>query len=323
MVLRAALSAVGVSPQRGRWAVIAVLLAAGGCVSLAPYERLIADVPPERFLSVEGRKVYFEDVGSGPSVLLVHGFGGSSYAWRDVARELADEFRVISVDLAGFGFTQRPRRKQEYSRFAQGELLVSVLDALGLDKVHLVGHSYGGSVSVALAVRRPERVQSLVLVDSAAPDYPQARRTPWAAFRPLTAFFVRAVSLRRGRVESGLRRSVARDSIVTTDLIDEYWRRVRVEDSPRAFWALTAPLDDPQGSVSVAQLRVPTLVVWGEQDALIPAAGARQTTTQRIRDSRFVLLADVGHAPMEDAPLELAAALRRFFTGGLAAFDPR
>jgi pimeloyl-ACP methyl ester carboxylesterase len=294
---------------------------ASACVSLVPYERLIADVPRERFLSIDGRQVYFEDQGSGPVVLLVHGFGGSSYAWREVAKDLAADFRVLRVDLAGFGFTERPRRKEDYSRFAQGELILGVLDALGIDRVNLVGHSYGGSVSIALAVRRPERLASLVLVDSAAPDYPQIRRTAAAACRPLTELFVRASSLRRARVEKGLLRSAADDSIVTEELIDEYWRRVRIKESPRAFWALTAPFEDPQGRVSLADLRIPTLVVWGEADALIPAAGARETSTNQIPESRFVLLPDAGHAPMEDAPRELAAVLRRFFARGLAAFD--
>ncbi|MCZ6727017.1 MAG: alpha/beta fold hydrolase [Acidobacteria bacterium] len=211
------------------------LLLAGGCVSLVPYERLIAEVPPERLLSIDGVRVYVEDRGVGEPVLLVHGFGGSSYSWRDVVQELATDFRVVAVDLAGFGLTERPRRKRDYSRFAQGERLIGVLDALGIERTHLVGHSYGGSVSVALAVRRPERFLSLTLVNSAAPDYPQLRRSRWSALRPLTQLFVRVRSLRRANVEEGLRRSAADDSIVTDELVDEYWRRLTVEGSPRAF----------------------------------------------------------------------------------------
>lgn len=302
-------------------ALLAIACLAGGCVELVAYERLIAEVPPERFLAIDGRKVYYEDQGEGPAVLLVHGFGASSYAWREVAADLAAEYRVLAIDLAGFGLTERPNRKADYSRFAQGELILAVLDALGIDKVHLVGHSYGGSISVALAVRRAERVASLSLVDAAAPEYPQVRRSPLAAFRPLTYLFVRALSLRRSRVEHGLLRSTADDSIVTDALIDEYWRRLTVEGSPRAFWGLTAPYEDPQGLVTAADLRVPTLVVWGEEDALIPAAGARQATRIQMPGSRFVVLPGAGHAPMEDAPHELAAVLRRFFAGGLSALD--
>jgi len=296
------------------------LLLAGGCVSLVPYEQLIAGVPPERLLSLDGIRVYVEDRGAGEAVLLVHGFGGSSYSWREVARELATDFRVVTVDLAGFGLTERPRRKRDYSRFAQGERLIGALDALGIERAHLVGHSYGGSISVALAVRRPERFLSLTLVNSAAPDYPRLRRSPGAALRPLTHLFVRVRSLRRANIEAGLRRSAADGSIVTDELVDQYWRRLAVEGSPRAFWGLTTPLTDPQGSVSTSDLRLPTLLIWGEEDVLIPAAGARRSSTQ-IPASRFVLLPAAGHAPMEDKPRELALLMRRFFSAGLAVFD--
>lgn len=304
-----------------RWpALLAATLLLGGCVSLVPYELAIADIPPERLISINGSRVYVEDQGAGPTVLLVHGFGGSSYSWRAVAGELASEFRVVAVDLAGFGLTERPRRKTDYSRHAQGELLLAVLDALDVERVHLVGHSYGGSVSVALALRRPERIASLTLVNSAAPEYPRLRRSPFAALRPLTYLFVRTRSLRRANVESALRRTTTDDSTVTEELIEEYWRRLAVEGSPRAFWGLTTPLADPQGRVSAAHLAVPTLLVWGEDDALIPAAGARRTSAS-IPLSRFVLLPEAGHAPMEDKPRQLAAVMKRFFSSGLTVFD--
>jgi len=303
-----------------RWSLLPLLLLAAGCVSLVPYEQLIAGVPPEQLISVAGRKVYVEDRGAGPPVLLVHGFGASSYSWREVIRELEDDFRIVAVDLAGFGLSERPTDKNDYTRFAQGELLLGVLDALGIDRVHLVGHSYGGSVSVALAVRHRERIESLTMVDSAAPEYPRLRRSPVAGLRPLTYLFVRTRSLRRSNVEASLRRSAADDSIVDAKLVDEYWRRLAVEGSPRAFWGLTTPLRDPQGTVSLAELEVPTLLVWGGQDVLIPPSGAREAGSSIAR-SHFVLMPEAGHAPMEDRPRELAAILRKFFALGLTAFD--
>jgi pimeloyl-ACP methyl ester carboxylesterase len=291
-----------------------------GCVSVTPYEDLVATLPADRLLDVDGRRVYVEDRGQGEPVVLVHGFGASSYCWRYVADDLAKDFRVVTLDLAGFGFTERPRRKADYTRYAQGELVLGVARELGLERFHLVGHSYGAAVSVALAVRAPQRILSLTLVDAAAPDYPLDRRSVAASFQPLTTLFVRLKSLRRGNVERSLEGTVADPATVTAEMVDEYRRRLTVEGAARGFWGLTAPVADPQGRVSLADLDVATLVVWGARDLLIPVAEARRATAV-MAQYRFVVIADAGHAVMEDRPAEFASLLRRFLRGGLAAFD--
>jgi pimeloyl-ACP methyl ester carboxylesterase len=235
-----------------------------------------------------------------------------------VASDLARDFRVVTLDLAGFGYSERPAAKEDYTRFAQGELVLSVARALDLGPFHLVGHSYGGSVSVALAVREPTAVRSLTLVDTADPQYPQERRSVAAVFRPLTTLFVRTKSLRRANVETSLRDNVADPSLVSEAMVDEYWRRITVEGTARAFWGLTVPVADPQGPVELGDLRLPTLVVWGAEDPLIPVAGAREAAAS-IPEHRFVVIEDAGHTPMEERPGELSELLRRFFAGGLAA----
>ena len=299
---------------------LALLALVAGCVSLTPYETLIADVPAERVLTLDERRVYAEDQGRGVPVVLIHGFGASSYAWRHVSAELARDYRVVAIDLAGFGFTQRPSTKASYSGFAQGELVLAVMDRLGIERAHLVGHSYGGSVSVALAARRPERFISLALVNSAAPNYPQARRSALAGFLPLTSFVARSHSLRRSNVEARLKRSTADDSVITEEVLDEYWRRLKVEGAPRAFWGLTAPLEDPHQAVEFEDIALPTLVVWGVQDELIDVDFGRRAAA-RIPTSRFVPIEGAGHLPMEERPERLTQLLRAFLESGLSAFD--
>ena len=301
-------------------ALLSLLALVAGCVSLTPYEELIAGQPAERLLALAGSRVYVEDHGRGEAVLLVHGLGASSYAWRTVSAELARDFRVVALDLAGFGLTERPRSKKSYSGSAQGELVLAVMDRLGIARAHLVGHSYGGSVSMALAVRSPERVRSLTLVNSSGPDYPQARRSAAAALLPVTSLYVRTRSLRRANVEKKLRRSAADDSVVTPALVDEYWRRLKVEGAPRAFWGLTAPLADPQESFELADVATPTVVIWGALDELIRVDRARRAAA-RMQASRFVVIEGAGHVPMEERPQELVRLLRTFLELGLSAFD--
>ena len=300
---------------------LTLALSTAGCVSLTPYEQVAAAVPPETLIEIEGNRVYVEDHGAGEPVLLVHGFGSSAYSWRRVMADLERDFRVLAVDLAGFGFTERPREKTAYTRYAQGELLVDLMDRLGIDRVHLVGHSYGGAVAAALAVRSPERIETLTLLNAAGPIYPQLRRSELASIKPLTYAFVRAKSLRHGNVEKALKRSLANDELATEELVHEYQRRLAIEGAGRAFWALTVPMDDPQANVELAELTVPTLALWGAEDVLIPVEFARQEAAE-IDDARFVLIEGAGHMPMEEKPIEVAGALRTFFERGLEGFDP-
>lgn len=300
--------------------IIALALLGTGCVSLTPYEEVVAELPRESLLEIDRQRVYVEDRGAGEPVLLVHGFGSSAYSWRRVTADLERDFRVIAVDLSGFGFTERPREKTAYTRYAQGELLVRLMDELGIERVHLVGHSYGGAVGAALAVRSPERIETLTLLNAAGPIYPQLRRRALASFKPLTYAFVRTKSLRRANIERALKRSLANDELATEALVDEYQRRLAIEGAGRAFWGLTVPMPDPQADVELAELRVPTLALWGADDVLIPVEFAREEAAE-IPNTRFVLIENAGHMPMEERPVEVARALRTFFEDGLGAFD--
>lgn len=301
--------------------VLTVLAVGPGCVSLTPYAELVAELPPEGFVRVDGRRVWVEDRGAGPAVVMLHGFGGSSYSWRAVDTALADRFRVLSVDLSGFGYSERPRGKEAYTRDGQGAMVLGVLDALGIEHAHLVGHSYGGAIAMALAARHPERFDSLVLVDAAGPEYPQERRNWVAGIRPLTSVWVRTVALRRERTVQGLEASVADDALVTPALVDEYWRRLTVEGAPRAFFGLTAPVDPPDPAIDLARISVPTLVVWGCEDALITVEAGRRAAAL-IPGSTFVTLPGVGHLPMEERPAELARTMREFLLAPAARAGP-
>lgn len=300
---------------------LTVLLLGSACVSLTPYREVVAGLPPQGFVDVAGQRVWVEDHGHGPVVVLLHGFGASSYSWRTVGDVLAQNFRVLALDLSGFGFTERPRGKEAYTRDGQGALVLGVLDALGVSRAHLVGHSYGGAVAMALAAEHPERFESLTLVDAAGPEYPLARRNRVAGIRPLTDLWVRLVALRRSRTERGLRASVADDAVVTPALVDEYWRRLKVEGAPRAFWGLTAPVENADPEIDLGDIALPTLVVWGCRDELIPIDAGLAHAAQ-IPDATVFTLADTGHLPMEEHPRELAARMRAFLLDPSARAAP-
>ena len=283
---------------------VASFLSLLGCASVRPFSEVRSAVPDDRFLKLGDQLVHIEQAGRGEPVILLHGFGASTYSWRNVMPALAAVFRVIAIDLNGFGYTQRPRAFESYTREGQAELVLRVLDALGIRSAHLVGHSYGGGLSLFLASRHPERVRSLVLIDSSAPTYADDRRSRAASLKPLLGLYLRSFVLRPGTVRKALRHSFHDDSLVTPELVHEYYERLRIEGVVEAYHGLTAPARTRSEPVELEKIQAPTLVVWGAQDRLISAASGRRAAA-RMPDAEFVLMEGVGHVPMEERPDEL------------------
>lgn len=306
--------------KTGWWAVAAAGLAALGCVSVRPYEEVAQSLEPSRLLTLGGTRVYVEDVGEGPPIVLVHGFGESTYTWRHVIPRLTNSYRVIALDLHGFGYTERPPGVRPYTRDGQLELLLGVLDRLGLESAHWVGHSYGGGLVTALAATRPEAVRSLVLVNSTRPEYTRARRSAFARLKPLVAGYVRFWALRPGPLRRALERSVADDRLITGEVLDGYRDRLLVEGAAHGFYGLTVPWRGERDDVDVDSIRAPALVIWGEEDALIDLDTGRQVAAA-LPEYRFVTLEGVGHNPPEEAPGEVAGWIDRF-VGALETRSP-
>jgi pimeloyl-ACP methyl ester carboxylesterase len=282
-----------------------------GCVSLRSFSEVRREVPEDRFVRIDGHLVHFEQAGSGEPVVLIHGFGASTYSWRRVMPVLAESYRVVAVDLNGFGYTQRPKSRESYTREGQEKLVLGVMDALGIDRASVFGHSYGGGLALFMASRHPERFRSMVLVDSSAPTYADDRRSWTAAFRPLSSLFVRSFALRRSMIRRALLHSYYDDSKVTPELVQAYFDRVRIEGVADAYYGLTAPTRTAAGRVDLARIEVPTLIVWGAHDELVSPASGRRSAEQ-LHDAAFVLLGESGHLPMEEQPEEFLRAVLPF-----------
>ncbi|MFQ5526518.1 MAG: alpha/beta fold hydrolase [Thermoanaerobaculia bacterium] len=302
--------------RKQSWRLLAVLVAAsiGGCAGLVPYEEAIERLPSGEFLDIDGTSVHIERVGGGMGagpVILVHGFGASTFSWRHVIPELSESHPVVAVDLYGFGLTERPRKRSRYSRSAQVQLLASVLEELEWPSAHFVGHSYGGGLAMSLAHTQPDKVRSLVLVGSTSPDYGDTRRTIFAV-PPLANLFVHTL-LRPRFVRRSLARSFHDDEAVTDDLVAAYLARVKIRGAIRAYRGLTGPRrPDPRfADFSYERLAQPTLLVWGADDQLIAADDGR-AAAERLPHGRFVAIQGCGHLPMEEKPEELLAELVPF-----------
>ncbi len=282
-----------------------------GCVSLRPFAEVRREQPAERFVEVDGRQVYVEQQGAGEVVVLLHGFGASSYSWRKVMPELAKSFRVVAPDLNGFGWTERPHDPVSYTREGQERLVLGVLGALGVTRAQFVGHSYGGSLTLFLASRHPDLVRSMVLIDSAAPTYSDDRRSRVAAIRPLDSLFVR-LALTPRHVRGSLLESVYDPALVTPELVRAYLERLRVHGEDDAYYGLTARLGPPAaGGVELERLTLPALVVWGAEDRLIRVEAGR-LAARRLPAGEFLTIPRCGHLPMEERPVELLGVMAPF-----------
>ena len=232
-----------------------------------------------------------------PAVVLLHGFGSSLHTWDVWAKGLATTHRVVRIDLPGSGLSP-PDPAHDYRDERSLDMLIALMDSLGLQRTSLVGHSMGGRIAWTFAAKFPERVDKLVLV---APD-------GFASFGfeygkpmevPATLGLMRHVlpkPLLRMNLKSAYARPEALSDVVTTrylDLILAPGARQAMLDRLRQT-VLQEPLP------WLRQIKAPTLLVWGEADAMIPVSNA-QDYLQALQGSRLVSWPQVGHLPQEEA----------------------
>ena len=237
----------------------------------------------EREVRVLGSPVRYKVAGEGEPLVLVHGLSGSTRWWARNIPTLAKHYRVYLMNLPGFGTIRRPRQ-----RFVLAEAtswLLAWMEAVGIEGAHLVGHSMGGYLSVRIAARRPEMVRNLVLVDPAGVPSGKsmlghlgplllAARYGTPAFLPL----------------------LARDALYA---------------GPLTLLRTTRDLlaEDVRGDLR--RVETPTLLVWGENDPLIPSS-VGDLMRAEVPDSRLLVIERAGHNPMFDRPEDFNRALLAF-----------
>jgi len=266
--------------------------------------------PPSTFLDAAGLRLHLRDTGprEAPAILFLHGFGSSLHTWEEVAAGLEDRFRVLRIDLPGFGLTG-PDPTRDYSDARAHAVILALLDRLGLARVHLAGSSMGGRIAWSFAAAHPERVDRLVLM---APDgfaspgleYGRAARVP---------LLLRALpyTLPRFMVKGGMAPAYADPAAMTDPLVERYHAMLIAPGVRQAILDRTAQHVLVPPEPLLARIQAPTLLLWGAQDAMVPVGNA-EDYLRVLSDARRVVLEGVGHVPMEEAPGEVVRALRDF-----------
>ncbi len=311
------------------------LLAAAGIVVLAilvlvgatwASDKTVAELkpkwapPPSTFLAVNGMQVHLRDEGpreDAEPIVLLHGTSSSLHTWDGWTTELRKTRRVVRMDLPGFGLTG-PDPKQNYSIAAYVRFVQAVLDSLHVKRAVVMGNSLGGQIAWNLAIEDSARVAKLVLVDAAGfplnstsvPIGFRLARSP--VFGPLMRFI-----LPRSVVESSVKNVFGDPSRVTPELVDRYYDLTLREGNRAAVVARFKQSNARSAVERLGELRMPTLIMWGQKDHLIDPATA-ELFKQSIRGSTIVMYTGLGHIPHEEDPVSTLRNLVTFLDAPVA-----
>ncbi|KNC20289.1 hypothetical protein AC792_01765 [Arthrobacter sp. RIT-PI-e] len=270
-------------------------------------------------MRVDGIRARYRDTGqrTGQPVLLIHGIGRSLEDWEGLYGRLAPDHRVISVDLPGFGLSERTPGK--YSMESLARFVIAFLDTLGEHRpLHVVGNSLGGAVAMTISTLEPQRVRSLVLVNSAGFGQEVTVALRVLAVRPLGRHFMKDKSRKAAyRTERAL---FYDKKFVTEERLDHAQEVGRNPGYDDVLLAVARHLGTFRGVRrrwrtrllrTVAAQRKPTLVVWGDEDRVLPASHLEHARTV-FPHAQFHLFERCGHMPQIEREEDFDALVRAF-----------
>ncbi|MCC6750872.1 MAG: alpha/beta hydrolase [Deltaproteobacteria bacterium] len=270
--------------------------------------------PPGRHIQAGGLHLHYVEDGrpDGPPLLLLHGLLASTYVWQKVRPALGRHFRLIMPDLPGHGYSEKPDGFSMHL-LDQAQVVADFLTALGIPRARVVGQSMGGGISMLLAARFPERVEQLVLVDSVCFPFDLPLKGRLAVVPGLGYFLLRYL-YRRPILADFMRKDVYFDPRSASDEeIDVMYAHMNTPVARRAMHRGILACHQPAWlAPEIAQVKAPTLILWGEKDALFPPVLGEQLQ-RTIAGSRLVVFPSCGHAMMFEMPDRFCQEALGFF----------
>ncbi|HEY5291558.1 MAG TPA: alpha/beta hydrolase, partial [Burkholderiales bacterium] len=272
--------------------------------------------PPSTFIDVQGMHVHLRDEGPRTDpvpVVLLHGTSSSLHTWEGWAEELKSNRRVIRFDLPGFGLTG-PSADGDYRIESYVRFVAAMLDQLGVSRCVIAGNSFGGQVAWETALAHPERIEKLILVDAAG--YPFQSSSIPIGFRIARIPVLNRLmefTLPRRLIESSVRNVYGNPGKVTPELVDRYFELTLREGNRRALVQRFGQAPPGLHADRIAALKLPTLILWGGRDRLIPPADA-ESFHRDIAGSRLSVFDQLGHMPQEEDPAATVAVAKQFLS---------
>lgn len=309
-------------------ALVALFVAFGALdKSSAELRPLYGDGASQFLMLPSGATVHYRDQGNaeGPAILLVHGSNASLHTWEPWVAQLGDAYRIVTLDLPGHGLTGT-HDSDDYSRAGQVAFVKEFVSSIGLKDFVMGGNSMGGGVTLQYAVTHGEDLRGIIPVSSAGMPRDPDAKSPLAfrlASMPGINIAMRYL-LPRSVVEDGLKHSIEDDALVTPEMVDRYYNLTLYDgnrDATRKRFAGYGAEGPDTLKEDLAAVTLPTLILWGANDPLIPVANAHLMQAA-LPHAKLVIYENVGHIAMEEVPEQSAADVRAFMVSLEPATSP-
>lgn len=306
-----------------RFWLLGSLLFLTGCASVGMTSRPLNELAQHytdatsRFVQVDGLNMHYRDEGEGPVLILLHGVASSLHTWDGWVERLKPHYRLIRLDLPGHGLTGPDPQRERYDTDYMVSKLEGFLQRLNLQKVSLAGNSLGGYISWNYAVQHPQRVDKLILLDAAG--YPQDMPfmmsvAAWPLIGEMSQLMMpRFMVAMNVKAAYGDRRKVS-DALVRR-YHDLTLRPGNRKALIQTFRTMKEQSRNPQLGARVAEIKAPTLLLWGEEDEWVPLSIMEQFRRD-LPNVSVVTYEGVGHMPMEELPVQSARDAHQFLQNG-------
>ncbi|MBU1153176.1 alpha/beta hydrolase [bacterium] len=272
----------------------------------------------EKFAYVGKERIQYFVEGTGKeTIVLLHGLGGNDYDWRHLVNKLASQgYRVIFWNMRGVGQSDKPEKEEDYSIYKIADLFHGFMKSINLDKATIVGNSYGGGLAMIFAKEHSQMVEKLILINSLCYNQKPPFYLRFAAFSviPKIAF---AILPKYFLVKYTVRQMVYNKKLITDEDIKIYAQYIKIPKATDALiWTarqiLKLKTDDQFFKEKIIKkIRVPTLIIWGDQDSIIPPSFAYQLN-EDIKGSKLLMIENCGHVSQIEKPGEVSKAILEF-----------
>ena len=250
------------------------------------------------FATVEGARVRYVDVGEGPPVVLIHGFGASLDSWLTVVPVLAKSHRVLALDLKGFGWSDRP--EGDYSPAAEARIVLALMSARGIDRAAIVGQSWGGAIALSVVAAAPARVTRVVIYGGLAFEDQVTGFMSWTRVRGLgeLMFWLMWDPTLLGENAD---RAFYDKSLVTADGLDRIAAAQRRPGARAAAYAAVSQIRMTELEQRYRTMTQPFLLLWGREDAIVPRRFGERLARE-LPNAKLIVYPRCGHLPQFEAP---------------------
>jgi len=243
-----------------------------------------------------------EEGGSNESVVLIHGLGGFAERWSAVIPLLSKKYRVIALDLPGYGYSDKP--SIDYTPEFFSNFIFDFLDSVGIKKTHMIGNSLGGQLVVECAITQNKMIEKIVLVSPAG--------TMKSSTPTLDAYSMAALYPSHDTVKTAYE-MMSNSKKVTTEAIDEFIKIMTRSNAKMAFMStLLALKNAPSIKDRLSDIKVPTLLIWGRHDTMIPVKYANDFVSS-IKNCQLEIMENCGHTPHIEEPIKFSQIVLNFF----------